>query len=138
MKKPKFRFVAQRNAFDCATASIAMATGYSYKNVAKAFFGDKGLKGKEVIKYLTDCGFALIIKELESWNHRVKANKEMLVPFAHAHLICCFPYTDDKYGHMFFMDHRGRCFDPGRRNEPVNALKDFFKIDLVIGIYYDK
>ena len=126
----------QTDSQGCGIACIAMVTGKPYNLVKEQFyntFSEAGMSIQDVIEYLGDTGFSIIHKYITNYQKIDFANKEMLEPFAKAHIIRIKYKFDSEVGHFVVMDEEGKIFCPsGLTDEEV---KDAYAITDVIGLY---
>jgi hypothetical protein len=140
MKKPKFKYVPQRWTDDCVVASLAMVTGYDYREIDNCFKRAKngGIVFSDAITFLKDCGLTVITKVVDGCSSIEKANGLMLVPFADIHLVQGTLDCNTNDTHCFVMTKTGKCYNPNIHAKFLDPYEGYYSIPLIAGIYYEK
>lgn len=114
-----------------------MVLGREQSEINRDFVNDFGRKGVPVWvirEYLEDTGLSIVEKQARTSNDKVKHNKRMWEPFAHAHIVMVQPVADQKTNHVVVMDRKGKIFDPD--NKQANG-SDYYYVITVLGIFWD-
>jgi hypothetical protein len=142
MKKPKFKYIAQKHKSGCAIACIAMITGESYDNVASKFHSDldeKGVDTAHTIDYLINKNLSPVTIMLDRATIETKNQfcKNLYKPFADIHIFRVIPWADQSdIIHAIIVDNKGKVYDP--HNEAFKSLDKYYEILQIIGFWYEK
>lgn len=135
--KDKIELIKQEQAFGCVPACLAMVLGKDYWDLIASFkhdFDKKGVPITYASEYLTDLGFGVITKEIFDVHPRNALDKEMLKPFADAHIVGVFQFADTQESHAVVMTKDGEILCPS--GQPAeDLLKGIYFVDKVIGIF---
>lgn len=138
MKPPPIRYQAQLFEHGCALACLAMILSKDQRELNREFLVDFSRKGtgiRVVREYLADAGLSIIEKRAESWLERLRHNKRMFQPFAHAHVLLVQPQADVTVNHVIVMDKNGRLYDPGRKG--AKDFTDYYHAISNLGVFWD-
>ena len=113
-----------------------MVTGRNYDDLIKDFAGNfhkHGIDDEILTDYLGDQNFSLVQKIASHWNNKDFARKEMLKPFAPAHLVKVKMFADSTLYHWVVMDYKGKLYCPlGKSDE---FTRNSYWIYKVIGLF---
>lgn len=132
----KIKFVKQEDRKGCVAACLAMITGKTYKQVTGDFendFSADGLTSDDMISYLSDHGYSVIKKSVETTTHKDFAREELLRPFAPMHILTVQWYAEGRYTHVVVMDADGKIYDP--YETPEEEVRTAYQIIEIFGIY---
>ena len=132
----EIKLVKQEESFGCVIACMAMVLGCSYDEVRKDFVNDfnrKGINADKAIGYLADKGFQTIHKKVGWYNNVDFSRKEMLKPFAPAHLLRIRAAFDNTMTHLIVMTGKGKLICP--QETPEKEIRQCYEISDVWGIY---
>lgn len=137
MPYQRIKRVIKEQEFGCAVACLAMVTDKTYWDVAESFsidFTRKGMPRPEMMQWLADAGFAIILKEVQFYNHVNDARDEMLKPFALVHIVSLKQYVDSKLNHAVVMDSKGKLIDSDPKITD-KIMRSVHYVQWVIGLY---
>jgi hypothetical protein len=133
----KIEFVEQKHKYGCAVACLAMITGKTYDEVADAFeidFDRKGMPWQLHGEYLGDQGFGVIEKVVKTYHDVAWTQKEMMKPFADAHLLSVSQFCGSKMNHAVVMTNKGKLICPNGICD-ADMRKGTYYIAHVLGVF---
>ncbi len=128
--------VLQEDKFGCGIACMAMVLDKEYSEVLKDFktdFSSDGITTEQLMNYLGDKGFSVLLKQITHYNDIDFARTEMLKPFADFHIISVHPYFDAEMYHFVVMDNKGKIYCPSGSSE--HDVKSSYAIPCTVGLY---
>lgn len=135
-KKLKIEQVYQQDMAGCAIACLAMVMGKKYEDVRWDFLGPfetEGLSPKNIVDYLTDFGYVVLVKDLVAHTHPKDGFKELSTPFASAHILIVKQFNNMNYDHCVAMDYKGKIFNTTQ--DACTDLSRYYRIIANIGVY---